>query len=57
MRVTLYLAAPEVEAVGPYHEFSRREVEAIDGMTVSSVLAAGEGPGEEMLVYSFCPTI
>jgi hypothetical protein len=53
MRVTLYLAGPEVEAVGPYDELDRREVEATDDMTVSSVLAAGEGPEEEMLVYSF----
>jgi hypothetical protein len=53
MRVTFYLAGPEVEAVGPYHELDRREVEAIDDMTVTSVLAAGEGPEEEMLVYSF----
>ena len=52
MRVTLYVAGPELEAVGPYDELDRREIEATDDMTVSSVLAAGEGP-EEMLGYSF----
>lgn len=52
MRVTLYVAGPELEAVGPYDEPDRREVEATDDMAVSSVLAAGEGP-EEMLGYSY----
>jgi hypothetical protein len=37
----------------PNDELDRREVEATDDMTVSSVLAAGGGPEEEMLGYSF----
>ena len=53
MRVTLYVADPELEAVGPYEDLDRREVEVTDDMTVSSVLAAGEGQEEEMLGYSF----
>ena len=42
-----------MEAVGPFDELDRREVEASDDMTVSSVLASGESAEEEMLGYSF----
>src|SRR5215207_230541 len=52
MRVTLWVAGSETEVVEHYDELDRREVEATDEMTVSSVLATGGSP-EEMLGYGF----
>ncbi len=52
MRVTMYVSKPDRDVVESYQELSRREVDAVEHMPVTRVLAAGGGP-EEMLENSF----